>query len=125
MIPEIDVWRVASLMIKRYGENAEVECARRADEFVEAGDENGAAVWRRVTRATAELANCTPEGRCISGPSGGILRSFCRIFRDAGITSSQRALGNGILPLAFTPTVKSRGNRGSGYYQGMRCRVVM
>jgi len=29
MIPEIDIWRVANLMLKRYGEQAEVESARR------------------------------------------------------------------------------------------------
>jgi hypothetical protein len=62
MIPEIDIWRVASLMIRWYGESAEVECTRRADECADAGDESGAAVWRRVTRAAADLANSTPTG---------------------------------------------------------------
>ena len=33
MIPEIDIWRVANLMLKRYGGNAEAESARRADEL--------------------------------------------------------------------------------------------
>lgn len=62
MIPEIDIWRIANLMIKRYGESAQAESAKRADEFAQSGDERGATIWRRVTRATAELANTTPTG---------------------------------------------------------------
>ena len=38
MIPEIDIWRAASLMLKRYGEKALEESAARADElFARAG----------------------------------------------------------------------------------------
>jgi hypothetical protein len=33
MIPEIDIWRVANLMLQRYGDLAEEESARRADEL--------------------------------------------------------------------------------------------
>jgi hypothetical protein len=33
MIPEIDIWRAASLMLKRYGEKALEESAARADEL--------------------------------------------------------------------------------------------
>jgi hypothetical protein len=48
VIPEIDISRVAQLMLKRYGEDAELESAKRADELAEAGDHDGAVVWRRV-----------------------------------------------------------------------------
>ena len=44
MIPEIDVWRVATLMLKRYGNEAEAESERRADELWEVGDAAGMAV---------------------------------------------------------------------------------
>ena len=57
MIPEIDIWRVANLMIKRYGDLAEVESARRADEPWEVGDAAGVAVWRRVMGAVRQLVN--------------------------------------------------------------------
>ena len=57
MIPEIDIWRAAQLMLKRYGDKALEESAARADELVAAGDDNGAAVWRRITTAVVELAN--------------------------------------------------------------------
>ena len=62
MIPEIDIWRVANLMLKRYGDEAEVESARRADELWEVGDAAGVAVWRRVMGAVRQLANTTPLG---------------------------------------------------------------
>jgi hypothetical protein len=37
VIPEIDIWRVANLMLKRYGNEAEIESAIRAEELAEAG----------------------------------------------------------------------------------------
>ena len=60
MIPEIDVWRVANLMLKRYGEEADIESAIRAEELAEAGDRAGEAVWRRITDAIGQLENTTP-----------------------------------------------------------------
>jgi hypothetical protein len=62
VIAEIDIWRVANLMIKRYGDMAQVESARRADELAAAGDHDGAAVWRRVVNAVAQLENTKPSG---------------------------------------------------------------
>ena len=61
MIPEIDIWRVANLMLKCYGDQAEVESARRADELWELGDAAGVAVWRRVS-AVRQLVNVTLLG---------------------------------------------------------------
>jgi hypothetical protein len=40
MIPEIDIWRVANLMLKRYGDEADIESAIRAEEFADHGDFN-------------------------------------------------------------------------------------
>ena len=62
MIPEIDIWRVANLMLKRYGERAEEESAIRTQEFALNGDSAGAAVWRRITDAIGQLVNTTPPG---------------------------------------------------------------
>jgi len=61
MIPEIDIWPVANLMLKRYSDLAEVESARRADELWELGDAAGVAVWRRVS-AVRQLVNVTLRG---------------------------------------------------------------
>jgi hypothetical protein len=62
MIPEIDIWRVANLMLKHYGDEAEAESERRADELWEVGDAEGVAVWRRVTGVVRQLVNVTPPG---------------------------------------------------------------
>ena len=62
MIPEIDIWRVANLMLKRYGDEADIESAIRAEELAEEGDHNGAAVWRRIINAIGQLENTTPPG---------------------------------------------------------------
>ena len=63
MIPEIDIWRAASLMLKRYGEKALEESTARADELAAQDDYNGAAVWRRIIDAVGQLTNTTPSGR--------------------------------------------------------------
>ena len=62
MIPEIDIWRAAQLMLRRYGEKAEAESAARADELALVGDDEGAATWRRIMAAVLQLANKTPPG---------------------------------------------------------------
>jgi hypothetical protein len=60
VIPEIDIWRAAQLMLKRYGDKALEESAARADELAAAGDSIGAATWRRITDAVLQRANKTP-----------------------------------------------------------------
>ena len=62
MIPEIDIWRVAKLMLERYGGEAQAESAIRMQELALNGDSAGAAVWRRVTDAIGQLVNTTPPG---------------------------------------------------------------
>ena len=63
MIPEIDIGRAASLMLKRYGEKALEESAARADELFAEQDHDGAAVWRRIFDAVGQLANTKPSGQ--------------------------------------------------------------
>jgi hypothetical protein len=63
LIPEIDIWRAAQLMLKRYGANALDESAARADELALAGDNDGATTWRRIMAAVGQLANKTSPGR--------------------------------------------------------------
>jgi hypothetical protein len=60
VIPEIDIWRAANLMLKRYGEKALEESAARVDELAADGDHDGAVTWRRITDAVGQLANTTP-----------------------------------------------------------------
>jgi hypothetical protein len=62
VIPEIDIWRVANLMVTRYGEEAMLEAAERAHELAADGDGAGTATWLRITAAIGQLANTTPPG---------------------------------------------------------------
>jgi hypothetical protein len=62
MIPEIDIWRVANLMLKRYGDQAEAESAIRMQELAFNGDSAGAGIWRRIRDAIEQLVNVTPPG---------------------------------------------------------------
>jgi hypothetical protein len=62
VIPEIDIWRVAKLMLNRYVEEAKLESAQHARELATDGDRAGTATWLRVTDAIGQLANTTPPG---------------------------------------------------------------
>ena len=62
VIPEIDIWRAATLMLKRYGDKALEQSITRADELAADGDHDGADTWRRITVAVEQLANTTPPG---------------------------------------------------------------
>jgi hypothetical protein len=62
VIPEIDIWRAANLMVKRYGDKALEESSTRVDELTATGDHDGADTWRRIFAAVAQLANNTPPG---------------------------------------------------------------
>jgi hypothetical protein len=59
VIPEIDIWRVANLMLTRYGDEAMLEGAQHAHELAPDGDHAGAATWLRITAAICQLANTT------------------------------------------------------------------
>jgi len=54
--------RVANLLLKRYGDEADIESALRAEELAEAGDRAGEAIWRWVIDAIGQLENTTPPG---------------------------------------------------------------
>ena len=48
---EIDIWRVANLLIKDYGEEAVFLASKRADALLDLGDAEGFAVWLKVVKA--------------------------------------------------------------------------
>ena len=62
VIPEIDIWRAATVMLKRYGDKALEQSSARADELAADGDHDGADTWRRISAAVVQLANTTPPG---------------------------------------------------------------
>jgi hypothetical protein len=62
VIPEIDIWRAATLMLKRYGDKALEPSRTRIDGLAADGDHAGAVNWRRITAAVEQLANTRPPG---------------------------------------------------------------
>ncbi len=61
MIPDLDIYRSANVLVKRHGQDAPIEAAMRADELLEAGDLHGCAVWRRIMGAVEELQGTAPK----------------------------------------------------------------
>ncbi len=55
MTSDLDIYRSANLLVKRYGDDAPIHAAMRADATLEAGDQDGYAVWKRILRALEEL----------------------------------------------------------------------
>jgi hypothetical protein len=55
MISDRDVWAAALLMVKRYGDDAMLEAASRADELLENDDMAGCEVWHRILNAIERL----------------------------------------------------------------------
>ncbi len=60
VIPDLDIYRSAQVLIKRHGQDAPIHAALRADELLEAGDLEGCAVFKRVLRAVEELEAVEP-----------------------------------------------------------------
>lgn len=61
MIPDIDIWRAAALLIKQHGPDAEIVTAQRIDELAEREDHEGRAVWLKIRRAVVEF-RAAPSG---------------------------------------------------------------
>ena len=53
MVPEIDIWRAANLLLKQHGPDAEIVATQRADEMLDRGELEGQRVWLRIRRAVA------------------------------------------------------------------------
>ncbi len=61
MTPDLDIYRAAAILVKRYGGDAPVTAAMRADAMLEKGDLDGYGVWKRILRAVEELQGAEPE----------------------------------------------------------------
>ncbi len=48
MLSDLDLWRAANVLIKRYGDGAATEAAMRADEFLDQGNLDGKRLWMRI-----------------------------------------------------------------------------
>ncbi len=48
MIPNLDTYRAANLLVKRHGEDAPIHAAMRVDAILKAGDLDGYAVRKKL-----------------------------------------------------------------------------
>ena len=61
MIPDLDIYRSARVLVKQHGPDAPIHAAMRADAMLESGDLDGYAVWKRILRAVEELEGSEPK----------------------------------------------------------------
>jgi hypothetical protein len=55
MIADVDIWRAAAILVKRYGKDAGLVAFQRIDEQLAAGDLEGRSVWYLILKAVSEL----------------------------------------------------------------------
>ena len=60
MIPDIDIWRCAALIVNNYGEEAAMEAATMADDFLSKENIEGPRVWLRIVNAIDEQRTVKP-----------------------------------------------------------------
>ncbi len=61
MTSDLDIYRTASVLIREHGDEANFVAAQRADSFLEDGDVDGSAIWKRVLAAIKEIQREEPE----------------------------------------------------------------
>ena len=67
MTSEIDIYRTASVLIRDYGDEADLVAAMRADAMLEKGSLDGLRVWKRVLAAVKEIQREEPrEGEAVN-----------------------------------------------------------
>ena len=60
MTSDLDIYRSANALVKRHGQDAPIEAARRADAMLERADLDGYAVWKRILHAVEALRRDSP-----------------------------------------------------------------
>ena len=66
MIPDLDIYRAAKLLIDQYGKDAAIRGAERADKFLEEGGMKGATIWRAILGAIEELQRERGPGEAVN-----------------------------------------------------------
>ncbi len=61
MIPDLDIYRSANILVKQHGEDAPIHAAMRADAMLKAGDPDGYAMWKRILRLIWALQGTVPK----------------------------------------------------------------
>ena len=58
---EIDIWRSAYMFIKKYGDEAALFAAMRADALLEEGNPEGCRAWQRIQLAIISFQRTEPH----------------------------------------------------------------
>ena len=68
MIPDLDIWRAAAILVERHGaDDAAIVAAQHGDEMRAKGDEEGYTIWKAILDAVLELRRDKPaEGERIN-----------------------------------------------------------
>jgi hypothetical protein len=110
VIPEIDIWRAANLMLKRHGEKALKESAARADELESRGDYDGEATWRRITVVVEQLETKRLPGqdtdRGGEGFSGYVERDCATSCRHHPVASHHAMATSKYVGFLISPQVR-------------------
>jgi hypothetical protein len=56
----IDIWRAAKVLVNKHADQAVIECARKANAFLERGDPDGQRLWLAIRRAAKQLVQVGP-----------------------------------------------------------------
>jgi hypothetical protein len=63
VIPDRYIWAAALAIMKRYGDDAMLEAAQRADQLLEEGHMGRAEMWHRILNAIERLQARAPTER--------------------------------------------------------------
>ncbi len=55
LIPDLDIYRTANVLVKHHGQDAPIHAAMRANELLDKGNMEGCAVFKRVIKAVEEM----------------------------------------------------------------------
>jgi hypothetical protein len=61
MIPLIDIWRAANLLIRKHGVKAGLGVAKRTDTMLDRRGEDGRLLWARIRRTIEALRPTDPS----------------------------------------------------------------
>ena len=61
-VSDLDIWRLAKVLVKQHGDDAGLYAAQRVDAMAECGDLEGEKTWKRMLRAVEELQRERPDG---------------------------------------------------------------
>lgn len=66
MVTELDIYRAARVLVREHGADSPIATAMHYDALLDAGDLDGAAVWKRILAAIDVLLDKQPRnGRAL------------------------------------------------------------